>query len=36
MDDIPRCATHFHIFKGNHLMAMDINVQIFVDPKFFC
>ena len=34
VDDIPRCATHFHIL--NHLMAMGVNVQLYVDLDFLC
>jgi hypothetical protein len=36
VDGIPRCATHFDILKGHHILVMDINVQIFVDLKFLC
>ena len=34
MDGVPRLATHFHVFKGNHLMALGIYVQILVDLEF--
>ena len=36
MDGVPHHATHFHILKSHHLMAMGINVQISLDLKFFC
>ena len=34
VDVVPHLATHFHVFKGMHFLAMGINVQISVYLKF--